>query len=208
MSRWLAFQTWYYNVGFCSSFQSFKSKVVARWRNQACLRMLLYWHQHVTRVLTRQVDHQRLSKALELVDRQNSPTVRCVHHWMLYAQLCRRSRVYARRTHRHKAQLLQLRSLSKWSIVSISKQVDVWETLMTRSELSVSSAHIGQQVGSPLRSDGFSRLCGDQEARDEEDCDVDHLQRALLSSYRRLEAERLRRRVVLSWATAITRPRT
>jgi len=37
-----------------------------------------------------------------------------------------------------------------------------------------------------------------------DDDDTDCVQRALLSSYQRLDSERLRRRVVLSWAAAIT----
>ena len=212
LRRWSAFETWYYNVWFSRKVSAIRSKVAARWQSQACRTAFLFWHEFMSHMLRRQLDCQRVSTALELVYRRNFLYLEkhkgkgilvsmCLHQWVLYAQLCVGSAVSASKGYRHKAQLLLQRMLSKWSIVSISKQVDIWEPMLRRSDLSVRSPEQKQQIGSLVHKSP-SDLSVSLKARDDED--VDCIQRALLSSYQRLEHERLRRRVVLSWASAIT----
>ena len=128
------------------------------------------------------------------------------HHFNLrnvYAYICR---------------LLQMRSFITWSACSLLKQ-GVHEEPLRSSPLSVMDLPFepvffwsppprrsppSRRKTTSLRASRTPHTLASSIALGDDD-DVSCVQRALLSSYQRLDAERLRRRVVLGWA-AVTTP--
>ena len=120
--------------------------------------------------------------------------------WILYVANCLHARQSARKGMEHWRRFQQLRSLITWSSFSMLKQIGLEDTdtmtvsyvgyespsALTRRHLSLSPSK------SPSSSYG--------RAQEQE---IGCLHHALLSSYQRLESERLRRRAVLRWATAV-----
>ena len=118
--------------------------------------------------------------------------------WFLYVANCLHARQSARKGMDHWRRFQQLRSFITWSSFSMVKQIGLEDTMtvsyvgyespsaLTRRHLSLSPSK------SPSSSYG--------RAQEQE---IGYLHHALLSSYQRLESERLRRRAVLRWATAV-----
>jgi hypothetical protein len=102
----------------------------------------------------------------------------------------------------HKSRLAQQRVLTTWATTSILKQLDPDEP-MTVSDLSARSSMLLNESPSRIRQ----CLWEPSISKDDDDLDMDcprnQLFQALLTSYQRLESERLRRRVVLGWAKVI-----
>jgi len=125
----------------------------------------------------------------------------CFHSWMMYVAQCRYCLASSLQAFRHKSRTTQLRSFVIWSKTSALKQIgfevpthgtDVsFESLSFLTKSSPSSFQMSKR---DLR-------------RSQNDEDFDCVQRALLSSYQRLDSERLRRRVVLGWAAIMSHRR-
>lgn len=116
----------------------------------------------------------------------------------------------------HISRLVQMKSFTIWSACSLLKQ-GVYEEPLRSSPLSVMDLPFEPLFfwSPPSRKSSSSRRktpsCSSRTPHTltssvalGDDDDVSCVQRALLSSYHRLDAERLRRRVVLGWAAIIT----
>jgi hypothetical protein len=137
-----------------------------------------------------------------LFNRKRSIRFACIYRWMLYMTRCRHSHVLSLERLQHKSRLAQQRVLTTWATTSILKQLDPDEP-MTVSDLSARSSMLLNESPSRIRQ----CLWEPSISKDDDDLDMDcprnQLFQALLTSYQRLESERLRRRVVLGWAKVI-----
>ncbi len=210
LRMWSAFETWIWNHKALKNFLVKASRVVSRWQKGACARSLYSWREQTAGLLRKRFECKRIFAASVFSIRKVPLHAKCFYHWVLYAAICKRNVSSAWKSCHHRARLTLFKCLSKWSIVSISKQVDVWEPALMRTDLSFGSPpHELKQCD--MRHEARSleiekSYWNSTPAREDEDASC--LQRALLSSYQRLDSERLRRRVVMSWAAAISNQRS
>jgi len=213
LRMWSAFDTWICNLQAVKSFLVKASRVVSRWQKGACAQSLLSWREHTAGLLKKRFECKRIFAASLFCIRKVPLHAKCFYRWVLHAAICRRNVLSAWKCCRHRARLTLFKSLSKWSIISISKQVDVWEPALMRTDLSFGSPphelnqyDVRHEVRSLEIEKSYWNGLPVQVCQEDEDASC--VQRALLSSYQRLESERLRRRVVLSWAAAISYQRS